>query len=495
MSTQVADVVDVVIVGAGPVGLMCAYLGQLCGLNTVVVDKSDRPLEVGRADALNARTLQLLELVDLFDELYPLGKPCNTSSVWADGKFISRQSSWWDELEGCLHRHFLMLGQSYVENLLDDRLNKIGSAVKRSTAVENIEIIENECLTTLSNGERIRSSYVIGADGSRSFVRDHFKIPFETVRPQLVWAVIDGIIETDFPKVPEIIVFQAETSDVAWIPREGNIDRFYVRMDTKNFTLEEALEKINRAMRPHSLRFKKIAWYSQFSVKESVAEKFFVQDRIFLTGDACHIHSVNGGQGLNTGLADAFNLMWKLNMVLNAGVSTELLRSYEGERKPVAQSVIETSGELVRSTKYSQSGTHAQDYVEIVRKRAGNITGMGIRYGEEGLRGSRLFDWEVYNGTHETGKTRLYSLLNYTQFTLLLFGERKADLNLPEYVKVIQIFLKKCPEGFWTESSPYTNQAVLVRPDSYIESFTPLDQVNDHNILRQVIGAGKCSIM
>jgi len=475
MSTQAADIV---IVGAGPVGLMCAYLGQLCGLNTVVIDKSDKPLEVGRADALNARTLQLLELVDLFDELYPLGKTCNTSSVWADGKFVSRQSSWWEGLEGCFHKHFLMLGQSYVENLLDERLKKTGSAVRRSTAVEKIEVVGNECLTTLSNGEKIRSSYVIGADGSHSFVRDHFKIPFEIERPQIVWAVIDGTIETDFPKVPEIIVFQSETSDVAWIPREGKIDRFYVRMDTKDFTFEDAIEKINRAIRPHSLSFKEIAWYSRFSVKESVAEKFSVQDRIFLAGDACHIHSVNGGQGLNTGLADAFNLIWKLHMVLKLGISSELLWSYESERKPVAQSVIETSGELVRSTKYSQSGAHAQDYVKIVQKRAGNITGMGIRYGEQGLRGSRLFDLKVCHETQQrTVKTRLYSLLDYTQFTLLLFGECEGDLDLPEFVKVIQIHPQKCGAGYWAENSPYINQAVLVRPDSYIESSMSLDEI------------------
>ena len=75
------NVIDIVIVGAGPVGLMCAYLGQLCGLSIVIIDKSNGPLEVGRADALNARTLQLFEVVDLFDEIYPLGKKCNTSSV------------------------------------------------------------------------------------------------------------------------------------------------------------------------------------------------------------------------------------------------------------------------------------------------------------------------------------------------------------------------------------------------------------------------------
>ncbi|MFW3145164.1 FAD-dependent monooxygenase, partial [Legionella pneumophila] len=175
-----------------------------------------------------------------------------------------------------------MLGQSYVEKLLDEKLKETAAAVKRSTAIVNIELNEAGCLTTLANGERIQSRYLIGADGSRSFVRNHFAIPFEIIRPQIVWAVIDGMIDTDFPKVPEIIVFQAETSDVAWIPREGEIDRFYVRMDTKDFTLQEAMDKINHAMRPHSLSFKDIVWFSQFSVKESVAEHFFIQDRIFL---------------------------------------------------------------------------------------------------------------------------------------------------------------------------------------------------------------------
>ena len=430
MTTQETDIL---IVGAGPVGLMCAYLGQLCGLRTIVVDGSSGPLKVGRADALNARTLQLLELVDLFGELYPLGKPCNTSSVWSNGKFISRQSAWWDELEGCFHKHFLMLGQSYIENSLDAKLKQMGNAVKRTTQVEDIQFVENRCIAKLSNGQTINSNYIIGADGSRSFVREHFHIPFQITRPQIVWAVIDGVISTDFHKVPEIIVFQTETSDVAWIPREGNIDRFYVRMDTKDFNVKDAIAKINLALRPHTLKFEEIVWFSQFSVKESVAEKFFVHDRIFLAGDACHIHSVNGGQGLNTGLADAFNLMWKLAMVINKKASANLLQTYEDERKPVAMSVIESSGELVRSTKYSATGTHAQDYVKIVQKRAGNITGMGIRYGELGLHGSRLFDLEVFHGT---SKTRLYSLLNYTQFTLLLFGDTQVKFKVPEFVTI-----------------------------------------------------------
>jgi 2-polyprenyl-6-methoxyphenol hydroxylase-like FAD-dependent oxidoreductase len=367
-----------------------------------------------------------------------------------------------------------MLGQAHIEKILDEKLKQVGAEVKRTTTVEDIQLTEEGCLTRLSNGETIHSRYVIGADGSRSFVRDHFNISFQLTRPQLTWAVIDGIIDTDFPKVPEIIVFQSETSDVAWIPREGEIDRFYIRMDTKNFSTEEAISKINHAMQPHALSFKEIVWFSQFSVKESVAEQFQFQERVFLAGDACHIHSVNGGQGLNTGIADAFNLVWKLNMVVNFGAPTKLLQTYESERKPVALSVVETSGELVRSTKYSDSGTHAQDYVKIVQRRAGNITGMGICYGDLGPRGCRLFDFEVFDGSCET---RLYSLLDYTRFTLLVFGETEVDLDPPNFITIIQIYPSKRKAGYWTGSGHYTNQAILVRPDSYIEASASFDKV------------------
>lgn len=464
-------VTDILIVGAGPVGLMCAFLAQKCGLSTITVDKSTGPLAVGRADALNARTLQLLELVDLFAELYPLGKTCNTSSVWANGQFISRQSSWWEELDGCFHKHFLMIGQAHLEQLLDKKLIEMGAAVRRSLRVNAIELHSAGCLTTLSNGSRIQSAYVIGADGSQSFVRHHFKIPFAIIRPQIIWAVIDGIIETDFPKVPEIIVFQAETSDVAWIPREGAIDRFYVRMDVKGFSRDEAIAKINHALHPHTVRFKQISWFSQFSVKESVAEQFSVENRIFLAGDACHIHSVNGGQGLNTGLADAFNLLWKLHRVINFQASPDLLKSYELERRPVAQSVIASSGELVRSTKHSNTGTHALDYVTIVQKHAGNITGMGIRYGDQGLAGSRLYDLAVFKGDVTT---RLYSLLDYTEYTLLVFGDFPIENHFPEPLKIIWINTIMSQTGYWTNSPHYLAKAILVRPDAYIESvYTP----------------------
>ncbi|MFC5046560.1 FAD-binding protein [Aquimarina hainanensis] len=462
---------DIFIIGAGPVGLLCAYLAEISGLKTIIIDKSEGPLEVGRADALNARTLQLLEVANLFQDLYPLGLPCNTSSVWEKGKFISRQSSWWNELQGCFHKHFLMLGQAFVEQLLDKKLTAIDAAVIRKTTIEDIQLTAHGCTSTLTNGDIIKSTYLIGADGSRSFVRNHFKIPFEITRPQIIWAVIDAVFETDFPKVPEIIVFQSETSDVAWIPREGEIDRFYIRMDRKDFDMEDALKRINLAMAPHYVKIKKLVWFSQFSVKESVAEHFLFQDRVILAGDACHIHSVNGGQGLNTGLADAFNLIWKLNMIKNHGTNQNLLRTYENERKPVALSVIESSGELVRSTKYSDDGTHAKDYVKIVEKRAGNITGMGIRYSESGCAGTRVYDLTIHK---EKKSMRLYSLLEYTKFTLLCFGDYVPAITVPDFVTILQVRPNETQHEYWTKEDYYKNQIVIVRPDAYIEAVAPI---------------------
>ena len=479
---------DLLIIGAGPVGLCCAYLANLCGLSTIIVDQSAEPLQVGRADALNARSLQLLEIVDLFSSLYPLGKTCNTSSIFSRGKFISRQSSWWEALSGCLHPHFLMLGQAYLEQLLDQRLNSLGCPVRRDSQITHVARNSTGCITRLHNGEHIHSTYLIGADGARSLVRQQFNIGFTIEKPEITWAVIDGVIDTDFPKVPEIIVFQNDTADVAWIPREAEIDRFYIRIDNLVIDEPNIIKKIEQALAPYRFSFKEIIWSSRFSVKESVADRFAIKQRVFLAGDACHIHSVNGGQGLNTGLADAFNLIWKIYLVHHHGFPSALLQTYEQERQPIAHSVIETSGKLVRATKFSEHDSHANDYVNLIATHAGNITGMGIRYSQTGLVGTRLFDMILQT---RCGAVRLYSLLNYTRYTLLIFSDHPPNVEVPRYVKVIQISSAETATGdYWSQQNDYTELALLVRPDSYIAAVSPSHAVS-HLVESQLCNAAQ----
>ena len=156
-------------------------------------------------------------------------------------------------------------------------------------------------------------------------------------------------------------------------------------------------------------------------------------------------------------------------MVEHHGADPTLLDSYENERRPVALSVIDSSGELVRATKYSDQGTHATDYVKIVERRAGNITGMGIRYGGEGLEGSRLHDFEYQT---EGRTTRAYSNLDYTKFTLFLFGETEQEIEVPDFVRVVKIESENAP-------SEYQGKAVLTRPDAYIQAVAPLQNTEE----------------
>ena len=212
--------IDVLIIGAGPVGLLSAYLSHLSGLTFKIVDKNSAPLDVGRADALNARTLQLLDMVGLLEDLFDKGLACKTSTIFSKGEFISKDSSWWDELQGCKYKHFLMLGQSYIEKHLDHKLKQLNNPVERNKNVKDITREEDFCVTLFEEGEVIRSRFVLGCDGASSFVRKKFEVSFDIIFPNLIWAVVDAHFDTDFPLDPEIIVFQNVTSDVAMIPRE-----------------------------------------------------------------------------------------------------------------------------------------------------------------------------------------------------------------------------------------------------------------------------------
>jgi 2-polyprenyl-6-methoxyphenol hydroxylase-like FAD-dependent oxidoreductase len=471
---------DIIVVGSGPVGLMCSYLAGYWGLKTMTLDKNSAPISVGRADAFNARSLQLLEIAKIFDQLFPKGKACNTSSVWKDGRFVSRSSSWWEELEGCFHKHFLMLGQRHLEQCLDNILIEKNNFLLRNTEVESVLPHNDFVEVTVNSGRVLRARYVIGADGAHSQIRKSLGVPFEIERPEITWAVIDATIKTTFPKVPEIIVFQNETSDVAWIPREGLIDRFYIRIDRDHYTIEELRARIAQAMTPHLFEFEDIEWHSHFTVRESVAGTFRPHPRVFLAGDACHIHSVNGGQGLNTGLADAFNLMWRLGMSLNWSCGESILIDYDTERRPVAKNVVAASADLVRATKFSETNTHAIDYVNKVSKWSDYITGMGIAYGADGCTGSRVYDFIFKD---ERGWERIYSRLSYSKFSLLAFDLAFDSIPVNhDFIAFIHINSNTMLNADWNRDPIYENCALLVRPDGYIERVFKGHKIYLHDI-------------
>ncbi|RYP63970.1 hypothetical protein DL771_009005 [Monosporascus sp. 5C6A] len=269
------------------------------------------PLELGRADALNARTQQYLEIVGILDDLLPKGIKCN--------------------------------------NL----------------------------------GRTVRGKYAVAADGARSTVRSALNISFTGTKPEMVWMVLDTFIDTDFPVCSEIITFQLNgQSRVSWIPRERGMARFYVLQEGET-TQERAENSIREHLAPYRVDFMKTEWFSTFDVKERIASTFVSNQgsgRIILAGDAAHVHSVNGGQGLNTGIADAFALSWRVITAIKCkklapGAALDLIRSYDTERRQVAQGVIDVAARLVRDTVHT-----AKQYVATIEKNAGYITGMGVSY-------------------------------------------------------------------------------------------------------------------
>ncbi|RYP51885.1 hypothetical protein DL768_002853 [Monosporascus sp. mg162] len=319
---------DLVVIGGGPTGLLSAVLAEQLGASVCVI---------GRADALNARTQQYLEIVGVLDGLLPKGIKCNK------GSFKSRQSHWWTSLEYCFHRNFLMIGQPEVEKELLSQLE--GNPVRYGEKVVSISETGTGVTVATDLGRTVRGKYAIAADGARSTVRSALNISFTGTKPEMVWMVLDTFIDTDFP---------GET------------------------TQERAEDSIREHLAPYRVDFVKTEWFSTFDVRERIASTFVSNQgtgRIILAGDAAHVHSVNGGQGLNTGIADAFALSWRVITAIKCkklapGAALDLIRSYDTERRQVAQGVIDVAARLVRDTVHT-----AKQYVATIEKNAGYITG------------------------------------------------------------------------------------------------------------------------
>jgi len=434
--------VDVVIIGGGPTGLFAGLLLHRLGVSIRVLDSKPQSLEYGRADALNARTQQYFQVANLLEEMLPQGLKCNTSSTFCNGEFTSRQNHWWTSLEHAQHKNFLMIGQPVIEAIMS---RVLGSLVSYNEHVISISESQDGVHVVTQTGRSVRAAYAFAADGARSTVRSALGISFEGTKPEMVWAVLDTFIDTDFPVCPEIITFElCGQSRVAWIPRERGLSRFYVLLDDDSSgenILEHAQEAIKEHLAPYRVDFRSTEWYSTFEVKERIASSFISKGgRVLLGGDSAHVHSVNGGQGLNTGISDAFAAAWRLYLVLhtlpdNHSRRTNLLQSYDLERRGTAAGVIQVAHDLVRDTRGL-----AKQYVSTIERRAAYITGMGISYeclsstliheSQRGIwrAGYRCPDVPLihYNSGEEKW---LYDLVAYGSFLVLSMGERHRNYN------------------------------------------------------------------
>ncbi|PLB46091.1 pentachlorophenol 4-monooxygenase [Aspergillus steynii IBT 23096] len=354
---------EVLICGGGPVGLLIAYSLALQGVDSVVVEKHDRAQQAmyGRAGTLYPRTLEMLDQLQLLDELNQIGYIAGNSVTYKKGQLVTSRG--WHVMYQRMHETFLdyvlNIRQKHFEDVFRQEYERLGGKPLTCWRLDSFEV-QDSCpedykvtstITDVASEKTstVKSKFIIGADGGRSLVRSLADIPFNADQTEYKWVRIDGHFTTDMPDADlGFASLESEShGNVLWVQMDHGVKRIGFAMTDamlakygSNLTLEDAKVEAVKAMAPFSLNFGDITWWTLYSINQGVADTFVKNDRVILAGDACHTHSSGAAQGMNTGVHDAVNLSWKLAGVVKGWYGNEVLQTYDTERRPAAQHLI-----------------------------------------------------------------------------------------------------------------------------------------------------------
>ncbi len=340
---------DVLIVGAGPTGLVLALWLTKLGAKVRIVDKTAEPGTTSRALAVQARTLELYQQLDLAEAVVEKAHQVPAFNLWARGKRKARIPFEDVGLGLTPYPCIRIFPQDQHERLLVARLETEGVSVDRQTEVVGYVDHGDRVSASLRHPERpeetCEAAYIAGCDGAHSVVRETIHAGFPGGTYQHLFYVAD--VEASGPAIDgELHVDLDESDFLAIFPLAGQgRARLVGTVKGEAARSAEALrfdDVSNRAIRSLKLQVAKVNWFSTYRVHHRVADHFR-KGRSFLLGDAAHIHSPAGGQGMNTGIGDAINLAWKLKAVLDAKAPDSLLDSYESERIGFARRLVATT--------------------------------------------------------------------------------------------------------------------------------------------------------
>ena len=397
----VPEDVDVLIVGGGPAGLvLAAQMANFPDIRTAVVDRRDGPLEVGQADGVACRTVEMFEAFDLADGLLSEAYWVNEVCFWRpdpdDPARIKRAGRIQDTEDGLSEFPHVIVNQARMLAYLLDHMQRSPSRlapfyglhasevdIDPSSSSEypvNVTLQHMQGRSATSNSSTIRAKYVVGCDGSRSNIRAAIGRELVGDATNESWGVMDVLAVTDFPDIRvKCAITSADRGNVLIIPREGGyLVRFYIELnevgddilDKRTVTPEKLTEVANRILHPYGLELKDVGWWSVYEIGQRLCDKFddvpaaetaTRLPRVFIAGDACHTHSAKAGQGMNVSMADAWNLGWKLAAVLRGGARPELLHTYSEERQAVAAQLIDFDREFSRRFTARSTGSGDAD--------------------------------------------------------------------------------------------------------------------------------------
>ena len=340
---------DVLIIGAGPTGLVLALWLSKLGVKVRIVDKTAEPGTTSRALAVQARTLELYRQLDLTDFVVEHGHKVPAVNLWVKGEPAARLpfETVGEDLTPYPFLH--IFPQDQHERLLIERLEKLGVAVERRTELVRFTEADGRVTARLrgpdGHYEDCEASYLAGCDGARSFVREALGTGFAGGTYRQVFYVAD--VEAAGPSVNGELHADLDEADfLAVFPLAGEGRARLigtVRDERADHAETLKFEDVSsRAMDNLKVQVREVNWFSTYHIHHRVTEHFR-KGRAFLLGDAAHIHSPAGGQGMNTGIGDAVNLAWKLAAVLSGHAHDRLLDTYEAERIGFAKRLVATT--------------------------------------------------------------------------------------------------------------------------------------------------------
>ncbi|MET7737500.1 rifampin monooxygenase [Streptomyces sp. NPDC005402] len=465
---------DVIIAGCGPTGAMLAAELRLHDVRVLVLEKETEPVSFVRIVGLHMRSLELMAMRGLLDRMREHGRQRP-----AGGFFAAINKPAPHSLDSA-HPYLLGIPQPVIVDLLEEHAIQLGAQVRHGCAVSGFEQGDEGVTVWLSDGEQLRSRYLVGCDGGRSTVRKLLGVGFpgEPSRNETLMGEMEvGVAQEEIAaKVTEI----RETHQRFWLRPfgEGVYSVVVPAGEVSDRSIPPTLEDFRHQLRAvagtdfgvHSPR-----WLSRFGDATRLADRYRV-GRVLLAGDAAHIHPPIGGQGLNLGVQDAFNLGWKLAAQVRGWAPETLLDTYQAERHPVAEDVLDNTRaqmELLSTEPGPRAVrrllTELMDFDEVNRHLIEKIAAIGIRYdlGEgPDLLGRRLRDIDLKQG-------HLYGLLHRGRGLLLDRTERLTVGGWSDRV-----------DQLTDPSAALDVPCVLLRPDGHVAWIGDDQQDLDNHLSR-----------
>jgi 2-polyprenyl-6-methoxyphenol hydroxylase-like FAD-dependent oxidoreductase len=464
---------DVLVVGAGPTGLMLANQLARRGVRALIIDRHSGPSLQTRALGVQARTLEIYSQLGIADRALELGKRATSANMWAEGRRAARIPVVDIGRDLSPYPFVLILGQDDNERILAEALGRWGTSVQWNTELVGLMQEADRVTAKLKQPDgtirEVTAAWVAGCDGARSAVRELNGIEFVGAPYEEVFFVADTVMTG--PMVPdELNVYLWRKGFHLFFPMRG-VDHWRVvgilpppLRGRDDLTFEDVTPSIRKEA-GSGLVFQKCSWFSTYRIHHRRAERFRDR-RCFLLGDAAHIHSPVGAQGMNTGLQDAYNLGWKLALVTSGSADEALLDSYEAERIPVAERLLSTTDRLfslvvsnttvaglLRTRVVPKMVALAMRSERVRRVAFRTISQIGIHYRDStlsetlpgmpaaGPRAGDRFPWMRLTFSAGKPPEDLYRKLDDTRFTLIVVGQPDTPAELAGFEDLLRILV------------------------------------------------------